>query len=78
MPGRDGKIRAAIVRTTDKSLKPQTLRRVIEPLIPLAVQARKPNDTQIIQENIESRTCNRTRRSAAVIGEILRRERENK
>ena len=77
LPGRDGKIRAAIVRTTDKSLKPQTLRRVIEHLIPLEVRANKPKprDTPVTQENVESESQTRSRRAAAVIGELLRRER---
>lgn len=44
LSGRDGKVKAAIVKTRSKSMQPQKLRRVIEHLIPFEVHTQKsPN-----------------------------------
>ena len=74
VPGKDGMIRAAIVRSTDKAIKPLRLRRVIQHLIPLEVRAtselsatKTPQETANIIES-------RSRRTAAIIGEMRRRE----
>ena len=74
VPGKDGMIRAAIVRSTNKAIKPLRLRRVIQHLIPLEVRAtselsatKTPQETANIIES-------RSRRTAAIIGEMRRRE----
>ena len=69
-PGNDGRVRAAVVKTTSKDKRPVYLRRVVQHLIPIEVKAQpvvvQPVD-QVVRDNIA-----RPRRTAAVVGEINR------
>lgn len=78
IPGTDGRIRAAIVKTTSRNKRPVYLRRVVQHLIPIEVKAinevthsTQPTivqpDNQVTRDNIA-----RPRRTAAVAGEISR------
>lgn len=70
IPGTDGRVRAAVVKTTSKDKRPVYLRRVVQHLIPIEVKAQpvvvQPVD-QVVRDNIA-----RPRRTAAVVGEINR------
>ena len=79
-PGNDGRVRAAVVKTTSKDTpsRPVYLPRVVQHLIPIEVKAIdevthstqpvvvQPVD-QVVRDNIA-----RPRRTAAVVGEINR------
>ena len=69
-PGNDGRVRAAVVKTTSKDKRPVYLQRVVQHLIPIEVKAQpvvvQPVD-QVVRDNIA-----RPRRTAAVVGEINR------
>ena len=78
MPGIDGRVRVAVVKTTSRDKRPVYLRRVVQHLIPIEVKAInevthstqpvviQPAD-QVVRDNIV-----RPRRTAAVVGEINR------
>ena len=57
LPGRDGKVRAAVVKTTSKSMRPQRLRRVIEHLIPVEVNAVTETAPNVSQEKPDTQVC---------------------
>ncbi|PFX14402.1 hypothetical protein AWC38_SpisGene21442 [Stylophora pistillata] len=78
IPGTDGRVRAAVVKTTSRDKRPVYLRRVVQHLIPIEVKAinevthsTQPTivqpDNQVMRDNIA-----RPRRTAAVVGEISR------
>ena len=73
IPGADGKVRAAIVKVGTSDKRSTYLRRVIQHLIPIEVKSSSNNeDTRPIVD--VSDQAGRPRRTAAVIGEISRRE----
>ena len=73
IPGADGKVRAAIVKVGNGDKRPTYLRRVIQHLIPIEVKSSTNNeDTRPIMD--VSNQAVRPRRTAAVIGEISRRQ----
>ena len=84
LPGNDGKIRAAIVRVPRINGKSQLLKRVVQHLIPIEVQAEStdnqlPGDSSVPLQGSQpvvnsNPPTGRPRRNAAVRGEILRRE----
>lgn len=76
---RDGEIRAAVVKTVTDQGKPSRLRRVIQQLIPLEIRASEANEqrTQLQDDDGESNqesASTKVRRSAAVVGELRRRD----
>ena len=73
IPGADGKVRAAIVKVGTSDKRSTYLRRVIQHLIPIEVKSSSNNDdTRPIVD--VSDQAGRPRSTAAVIGEIRRRE----
>ena len=84
LPGNDGKIRAAIVKVPRINGKSQLLKRVVQHLIPIEVQAEStdnqlPGDSSVPLQGSQpvvnsNPPTGRPRRNAAVRGEILRRE----
>ena len=78
IPGADGRVRAAIVKVGNSDNRPSYLRRVVQHLIPIEVnssendEATQPAVNQVPEQ--VTRSCNRTRRNAAVVGEITRRD----
>ena len=73
IPGADGKVRAAIVKVGNSDKRPTYFRRVIQHLIPIEVKSSTNNeDTRPIAD--VSNQAVRPRRTAAVIGEISRRQ----
>ncbi|XP_068757561.1 uncharacterized protein [Montipora capricornis] len=83
IPGKDGKVRAAIVKVSSSNGKNQLLKRVIQHLIPIEVRSEsnipmpRPQSTPL-QEPQPAGHINsvgqRPRRNAAIQGELLRRE----
>ena len=76
IPGADGKVRAAIVKVGNSDKRPSYLRRVIQHLIPIEVKSSTNNvDTRHVAD-VSSQLADavRPRRTAAVIGEIGRRQ----
>ena len=84
LPGNVGKIRAAIVKVPRINGKSQLLKRVVQHLIPIEVQA-ESTDNQLSGDSSvplqgsqpvvnSNPPTGRPRRNAAVRGEILRRE----
>ncbi|CAB4006945.1 Hypothetical predicted protein [Paramuricea clavata] len=67
---RDGKIRAAIVRTINGQGKPSRFRRVIQHLIPLEIRS----NSQEYREDLPVGQNTRVRRDAAIVGELRRIE----
>ena len=84
LPGNDGKIIAAIVKVPHINRKSQLLKRVIQYLIPIEVQAEStdnqvPGDSSVPLQGSQplvnsNPPTGRPGRNAAVRGEILRRE----
>lgn len=81
LPGSDGKVRAAIVKVANSNTRPLYLRRVVQHLIPIEVKANNDQETQ--QHPVANPSSPvvadselRSRRNAAIIGEIARRERD--
>ena len=74
--GADGKARAAVVKVANNTNRPVYLRRVIQHLIPIEVQACTRQITQRELSRPETRVNDnqRPRRIAAVVGEINRRD----
>ena len=73
----DGKVRAAVVRVANNTNRPVYLRRVVQQLIPIEVQACSRQVTERELSRPETRVNNdnqRPRRIAAVTGEINRRD----
>lgn len=72
IPGRDGNVRAAVVKSVSDSGRPSRLRRVVQHLVPIEVkvqpEATVTNEVQAANQN------GRPRRTAAVTGESRRRE----
>ena len=81
LPGNDGKIRAAIVKVPRINGKSQLLKRVVQHLIPIEVQAEStdnqvPGDSSVPRQGSQpvvnsNPPTGRPRRNAAVRGEIL-------
>ena len=69
IPGKDGKIRAAIVKVAKGNGKTQLLKRVIQHLIPIEVRA-ESKESQVSQPQSHSSSI-RPRRNAAIQGELL-------
>ena len=73
IPGRDGNVRAAVVKAVSDTGRPSLLRRVVQHLVPIEVKvqprATATNETQPVDQNT------RPRRVAAATGEALRRQR---
>ena len=84
LPGNDGKIRAAMVKVPPINGKSQLLKRVVQHLIPIEVQAEStdnqlPGDSSVPLQGSQpvvnsNPPTGRPCRNAAVRGEILRRE----
>ena len=75
IPGADGKVRAAIVKVGNSDKRPTYLRRVIQHLIPIEVKSTSTNNEDTLQMATDvSNQAMRPRRTAAVIGEISRRQ----
>lgn len=73
IPGADGKVRASIVKVGNSDKRPTYFRRVIQHLIPIEVKSSTNNeDTRPIADVANQAV--RPRRTAAVIGEISRRQ----
>ena len=72
IPGRDGNVRAAVVKAVSDTGRPSQLRRVVQHLVPIEVKvqprATATNETQPVDQNT------RPRRVAAATGEALRRQ----
>jgi len=72
IPGRDGNVRAAVVKAVSDTGRPSLLRRVVQHLVPIEVKvqprATATNETQPVDQNT------RPRRVAAATGEALRRQ----
>ena len=73
IPGADGKVRAAIVKVGNSDKRPTCLRRVIQHLIPIEVKSSTNNEDTRPIADVSNQTV-RPRRTAAVIGEISRRQ----
>ena len=80
IPGRDGKVRSAIIKVSSNNGKTQLLKRVIQHLVPIEVrpesnnsQVQRPPSTQL-QERHSNSTNQRPRRNAAIQGELSRRQ----
>ena len=84
LPGNDGKIRAAMVKVPRINGKSQLLKRVVQHLIPIEVQAEStdnqlPSDSSVPLQGSQpvvnsNPPTGRPRWNAAVRGEILRRK----
>ena len=74
IPGADGKVRAAIVMVGNSDKRPTYLRRVIQHLIPIEVKSSTNNEDTLQMATDVSNQAVRPRRTAAVIGEISRRQ----
>ena len=79
IPGADGKIRSVVVKISSSDRRPIYLRRVVQHVIPIEVNANEEEKkngqlpvvvpvTPTVEVNVEPR------RNAAVMGEIVRRE----
>ncbi|XP_028407174.1 uncharacterized protein LOC114529561 [Dendronephthya gigantea] len=68
---RDGKVRAAMVVTINNQGKPSRLRRVVQHLIPLKMQA---NVQDYRKDTVVVEASSQLRRAAAVAGELQRRK----
>ena len=73
IPGADGKVRAAIVKVGTSDKGSTYLRRVIQHLIPIEVKSSSNNEDMRPIVDLSDQ-AGRPRRTAAVIGEISRRE----
>ncbi|KAL9978596.1 hypothetical protein ACROYT_G016131 [Oculina patagonica] len=72
IPGRDGNVRAAVVKSVSDSGRPSRLRRVVQHLVPIEVKV-QPEAT-VTNEVQSANQGARPRRTAAVAGESRRRE----
>lgn len=77
LTGVDGKVRAAVVKTTDPSNKSKSLRRSIQHLIPIEVKAKEELEELPQKKDHSVTTGNRQRRNAAIPGELQRRLNNN-
>ena len=78
LTGNDGKVRAAIIKTTDEQNKPQLLRRSTQHFIRIKVgeteeMSPPPSADDSTTSTQEVTTTRRPRRQAAVVGELNRR-----
>ena len=73
IPGRDGNVRAAVVKSVSDSGRPSRLRRVVQHLVPIKVKV-QPEAT-VTNEVQTANQSGRPRCTAAVTGESRRRER---
>jgi len=73
IPGAGGKVRAAIVKVESKDKRPTYLRRVIQHLIQIEVKSSTNNEETRPVADVANQGV-RPRRTAAVIGEISRRQ----
>jgi len=73
IPSADGKVRAVIVKVGNNEKRPTYLRRVIQHLIPIEVNSSTNQDDTRPFGDVSNPSV-RTRHTAAVIGEINRRE----
>ena len=84
IPGRDGKVRSAIIKVSSNNGKTQLLKRVIQHLVPIEVRAesnnsqvQRPPSTQLQEpqpSGHSNSTNQRPRRNAAIQGELSRRQ----
>ena len=72
IPGKDGNVRAAVVKVANNSGRPSHLRRVVQHLVPIEVKVQSESTTT--NEVQPTNQVTRPRRVAAVNGEALRRE----
>lgn len=75
--GADGKARAVVVKVANNTNRPVYLRRVIQHLIPIEVQACSPRqitERELSRPEARVNDNQRPRRIAAVVGEINRRD----
>ena len=72
----DGKVRAVVVKVANNTNRPVYLRRVIQQLIPIEVQAcsRQIAERELSRPETRVNDNQRPRRIAAVAGEINRRD----
>ena len=81
LTGDDGKVRAAVIKVTDDQNKLRLLRRSIQHLIPIEVRdcdevSTTPISTSSNNDPVSTKevaTMTRSRRQAAVVGEVSRR-----
>lgn len=74
IPGKDGEVRAAVVKVGNSSKRPALLRRPLQQLIPIEVKVPalvQPEGTQADETRVTNDTA-RPRRTAAIVGEINR------
>jgi hypothetical protein len=81
LPGRDGKVRSASIRVGGNQGSSSCTRRPIEHLIPIEVKAAgadipSTNDCRVDRETVRQNGDTRERRTAAVVGELRRRDGE--
>ena len=72
IPGKDGNVRAAVVKGANNSGRPSHLRRVVQHLVPIEVKVQ--SESTATNEAQPTNQVTRPRRVAAVNGEALRRE----
>ena len=73
IPGADGKVCAAIVKVGNKDKRPTYLKRVIQHLIPIEVKSSTNIEEAWPVADVANQGV-RPRRTAAVIGELSRRQ----
>ena len=76
LPGRDGFVRAAIVKVANSDKRPCLMRRSVKHLYPIEVNAKddEPSGEIVYKPSLECTTPkSRPRRSAAVVADILRK-----
>lgn len=76
IPGKDGKVRAAIVKVANADKRPSRLRRVIQHLYPIEVKRddQKQCEEVSLSDNAKVEKSGRPRRQAAQRGELQRRK----
>ena len=74
IPGIDGKVRAAIFKVGKSNRRPTYLRRVVQHLISIDVKSSVINEDRFPVANHGPNPVVRPRHTAAVVGEISRRE----
>ncbi len=79
LPGKDGKVRSASIRVGSNQGNSSSTRRPIEHLIPIEVKAGAADipstkDCSVNEETVLKNESTRERRTAAVVGELRRRD----
>ena len=72
IPGKDGNVRAAVVKVANNSGRLSHLRRVVQHLVPIDVKVQ--SEATATNEAQPTNQVTRPRRVAAINGEALRRE----